>query len=149
MRDMQSKYALLVDDDPQFLTTARLMLGICGFRHVKIAEDGNIALEYLLESRFDLILSDWNMGVMDGVELLRRTRQLPGTANTPFILATASLTETAWRGAIQHGASEFLVKPFSLSDLRAACHLCLGMHEAEPGAIPPLEHRLRLRRYRV
>ena len=92
-----NRYALAVDDDPQCVNTLRLMLRFCGFHHIVAAEDGFVALEYLKEWRFDLVVSDWNMGTMDGVELLMRVRRDPSTANVPFILVTASLTEP--RGA--------------------------------------------------
>ena len=56
-----NRYALAVDDDPQCVNTLRLMLRFCGFHHIVTAEDGFVALEYLKEWRFDLVVSDWNM----------------------------------------------------------------------------------------
>jgi CheY-like chemotaxis protein len=143
------RHALAVDDDFDFLTMLMVSLKRCGFNQVVGAEDGNIALDHLSRRRFDLIVSDWNMGIMDGLELLRRVRGAPSTANTPFILVTASLTEEAWRGAIEHGATEFLVKPFTLESLRAACQLSLEVHEPVGAEIVPLKERLRKRRFRV
>jgi CheY-like chemotaxis protein len=139
----------VVDDDRSFLATLRLMLRLCGFQNIVTAGDGTAALEHLGEWRFDLIVSDWNMPLMDGVDLLRRVRRHPPTARTPFILMTASLTEYAWRGAIEHGATEFLLKPFTLDALRSACDLCLGLDMDEGSNIIPLGERLRQRRYRV
>jgi CheY-like chemotaxis protein len=145
----QIRHALAVDDDFDFLTMLTVSLQRCGFHQVVGAEDGSIALDHLSRRRFDLIVSDWNMGVMDGVELLRRVRASPSTANTPFILVTASLTEDAWRGAIAHGATEFLVKPFTLGSLRAACQLSLEVHGFGGDVIVPLTERLRKRHFRV
>ena len=141
------EYALVVDDDTSFLATLGLMLRLCGFKHIVTAGDGTAALEHLGEWRFDLIVSDWNMPLMDGVELLRRVRRHPPTARTPFILMTASLTEYAWRGAIEHGATEFLLKPFALDALRSACELCLGLNKHAGSNIIPLAERLRQRRH--
>ena len=148
-----NRYALAVDDDPQCVNTLRLMLRFCGFHHIVAAEDGFVALEYLKEWRFDLVVSDWNMGTMDGVELLMRVRRDPTTANVPFILVTGSLTEPPWRGAIEHGATEFLLKPFTLGALRSACHFCLELKEFEGANVTPLraplKDRLRRRLYPV
>ena len=148
MKALQVRHVLAVDDDANFLTMLMVSLRHCGFGDVVGAEDGNIALDHL-SRRFDLIVSDWNMGAMDGLELLRRVRATPSTANTPFILVTASLTEHAWRGAIEHGATEFLVKPFTLSSLRSACQLSLEIHASGKGDILPLKERLQKRRFRV
>ncbi len=148
MTVVQIRRALVVDDDFDFLTMQLISLKYCGFSDIVGAEDGNIALDHL-SRRFDLIVSDWNMGAMDGLELLRRVRATPSTANTPFILVTASLTEHAWRGAIEHGATEFLVKPFTLSSLRSACQLSLEIHASGGGDVLPLKERLRKRRFRV
>jgi two-component system chemotaxis response regulator CheY len=145
----RTKHALVVDDDFDFLTMLLISLKRCGFSDIVGAEDGNIALDHMSHRRFDLIVSDWNMGVMDGLELLRRVRAAPSTANIPFILVTASLTEQAWRGAIEHGATEFLVKPFTLASLRSACRLSLEVHGSGGGLILPLKERLRKRHFRV
>jgi len=80
---------------------------------------------------------------------LRKVRAAASTANIPFILVTASLTEDAWRGAIAHGATEFLVEPFTLGSLRSACRLSLGVHGSGGGGVVPLKERLRKRHFRV
>jgi two-component system chemotaxis response regulator CheY len=149
MTVMRIRHALAVDDDFDFLTMLKVSLKRCGFSQVVGAEDGNIALDHISRRRFDLIVSDWNMGEMDGVELLRKVRATPSTAKTPFILVTASLTEHAWRAAIEHGATDFLVKPFTLASLRAACQLSLEVHESGGGVVVPLKERLRKRHFRV
>ena len=107
------------------------------------------ALERLGAWRFDVIVSDWNMEPMDGVELLRRVRKNPATAHTPFILITASLSETAWRNAIEYGATDFLLKPLSLNSLRSACDIGTRLHAFDSGAVISLADRLRQRRFNV
>jgi CheY-like chemotaxis protein len=149
MKALQVRHVLAVDDDANFLTMLMVSLRHCGFSDVVGAEDGNIALDYMSLRRFDLIVSDWNMGVLDGLELLRRVRATPSMESTPFILMTASLTEHAWRGAIEHGATEFLVKPFTLSSFRSACQLSLEIYESGGGDIAPLKERLQKRSFRV
>lgn len=95
--------------------------------------------------RFDLIISDWNMEPMNGLELLREIRKQPSTRYTPFILITASLSEEAWKGAIKLDATEFLLKPVQLNTLRAACKLCLSLNESNPPNVISLRERLRQR----
>lgn len=90
-----SAFALVVDDDPEFLIAMKLMMRMCGFSHIVAATNGAEAIEHLKEWRFDIILSDWNMTPMDGLDLLRALRAMPGVGNTPFVLLTASLSETA------------------------------------------------------
>jgi two-component system chemotaxis response regulator CheY len=144
-----SRYALAVDDDPSFLRTLQLMLRLSGFPNVIAEAEGSAALERLAAWRFDLIVSDWNMDPMDGVELLRRVRGNPATTHTPFILITASLSESAWRNAIEFGATDFLLKPLSLNSLRSACDIGTRMHAFESGAVISLADRLRQRRFNV
>lgn len=120
----RDRCALVVDDDPEYLSVLKLCMRTCGFVRVYTATDGSDALEYLDNVSFDIILSDWNMMPMDGLELLRVVRKKTSIATIPFIIMTASLSETAWREAIDLGATEFLIKPFSLSCLRSACHSC-------------------------
>ena len=142
-------YALAVDDDPSFLRTLQLMLRLSGFPNVVPATEGSGALERLDSWRFDIIVSDWNMEPMDGVELLRRVRKNPATAKTPFILITASLSETAWRSAIEHGATDFLLKPLTLNSLRSACEICSQLPTFDDCSVVSLTERLRQRRFNV
>ncbi|MCC2097829.1 MAG: response regulator [Hyphomicrobiales bacterium] len=126
----------------------KLMMRMCGFSHIVAATNGAEAIEHLKEWRFDIILSDWNMTPMDGLDLLRALRAMPGVGNTPFVLLTASLSETAWRGAIDLGATDFLLKPIQLNELRTSCSLCRDAIEYD-GNVIPLSTRLRARRFNV
>ena len=84
---------------------------------------------------------------MDGLELLREVRKMPSAAKTPFILMTASLSEFAWREAIDCGATDFLIKPFSLSSLRSACYFCCHPTEFEGTNNVPLRERMKQKRF--
>ncbi len=130
--------ALAVDDDPEFLTSLKLMLRISGFRMVVTAANGAEAVELLREWRYDLIVSDWNMAPMDGLELLQHVRSEPKLSNIPFILVTASLSAEAWTGALDHGATDFLLKPFTLETFRFNCRIALDMHRGGAANVVPL-----------
>lgn len=153
VRDSQKRYALAIDDDPDFRTSLKLMLRMCGFHHVETAGDGQDGLDLLQKWRFDLVVCDWNMDPMDGLEVLRNVRAHTALAHTPFILVTASLSETAWRGAIALGATEFLVKPFDLDTMRSAAQLCLKLGDHGKAGLADnvvsLEDRLRARRFGI
>lgn len=127
------KLALAVDDDRMFLQSMRMMLRVGGFAEVMGASDVDAALALLERHPVELIVSDWNMDPLDGLEFLRRVRANPKTKHIPFILVTASLSEEAWRGAISLGATDFLVKPFTIEQLHASMDICLNMAK---GAAP-------------
>lgn len=147
MSSARERFVLAVDDDPAYRSILKLCMRICGFSSVQTASDGREALDYLDYMPFDLIISDWNMTPMDGLELLREVRNTPATAKIPFILMTASLSEFAWREAIDCGATEFLIKPFSLSSLRSACSFSCRVTEVDGTNIVPLRDRMKSQRW--
>jgi len=128
MRMLAGKTAIAVDDDVNFLTSLALMLRMSGFEAASTATDGHQALSMLEAWRYDLIVSDWNMAPMDGLELLRTVKARPALSNIPFILVTASLSGEPWREALQCGVADFILKPFSLSAFRECCRLALDTH---------------------
>jgi two-component system, chemotaxis family, chemotaxis protein CheY len=121
--------AIAVDDDASFRECLRMMLRVGGFDETIGASDADEALAIAQSRKVDLIVSDWNMAPRDGLDLLRDLRQQQATRLTPFILVTASLSEDAWRGAIELGATDFLVKPFSIEQLHGSADLCLALTE--------------------
>lgn len=121
--------ALAVDDDANFRECLRMMLRVGGFDETIGAGDAEEAFAVAQGRTVDLIVSDWSMAPRDGLDLLRDLRRKPATRLTPFILVTASLSEDAWRGAIDLGATDFLVKPFSIEQLHGSADLCLALTE--------------------
>lgn len=128
-RDAKKRIALVVDDDANFRECVRMMLRVGGFTETLGAGDVNEAVALTQNRRIDLIVSDWNMQPRDGLDFLRAVRGNPLTRDIPFILVTASLSEDAWRGAIEFGASDFLLKPFTIGQLHESAHLCLALEE--------------------
>ena len=110
---------LVVED---YKTMARIMhnllMGI-GFPDVDIASDGRMALDMIAAKRYGLVLSDWNMAPMTGIELLRILRQSPSTASIPFIIVTAERQDQNMHLARDAGANAYLVKPFDGATLKA------------------------------
>lgn len=120
--------SLAVDDDKNFLQSLRMMLRVGGFEKTAGAGDVEEALSILERRPVDIIVSDWNMDPLDGLYLLEKVRANPATRHLPFILVTASLSEDTWRRAIELGATDFLVKPFSIDQLHESVDLCLALN---------------------
>ncbi len=100
---------LVVDDDPEIVEILEDLLGSLGYG-VKTAANGALALEQMLEQEFDLLLTDINMPVMDGMELIRRVKELDSAPVIIVITAYASM-QTAI-DAIKLGVYDYITKPF-------------------------------------
>jgi two-component system chemotaxis response regulator CheY len=112
---------LIADDMPAMLTGLKRALSRLGFTDVVEAEDGAAAL-LALETHTDtaLIISDWNMEPMDGLEFLRRVRADGRFRKLPFILASADAGPSLREQAARDGVSLVLAKPFDAETLRIA-----------------------------
>ncbi len=137
--------ALAVDDDGNFRECIRMMLRIGGFSETLGVGDVEAALAVATERPLDLIVSDWNMAPYNGLDLLRAVRANRATRDIPFILVTASLSEEAWRGAIELGATDFLVKPFSIEQLHESATLALELTQRRVQSATILQYRRDLR----
>ena len=105
------KSCLIVDDSKVIRMVARRILeGL----HFEIAEaaDGKVALEACQKSMPDAILLDWNMPVMNGIDFLRKLRQLEGGSNPMVVLCTTENDIAHIAKAMRAGADEYIMKPF-------------------------------------
>ncbi len=119
---------LVVDDSRMVLDLHTFMLQSGGFE-VHQARNGAEALECLLADRYDLVVTDINMPLMDGYELVRRIRELPEYQTTPvLIVSTESESHDKFRG-FEAGANLYVVKPVKMQDLVANARMLL---EAAP-----------------
>ncbi len=104
---------LIVDD---FATMRRIMKNILkqiGFTNIVEADDGTTALEELKKNKVDLIVSDWNMPKMTGLELLKAVRASDDLKEIPFLMVTAEAQKQNVIDAVQAGVSNYVVKPFT------------------------------------
>jgi two-component system phosphate regulon response regulator PhoB len=107
---------LLAEDDPDIQLVARLALKKAGF-DVTIAGNGAQALVRVAERRPDVILLDWMMPEVDGLETCARLKADPATRDVPVIFLTARSQETEIRRGLQLGAIGYITKPFDALDL--------------------------------
>jgi two-component system chemotaxis response regulator CheY len=117
---------LIVDDQQSMRGLTRHCLREIGVLQVTDAKSGEEALKVLSESNFDLIISDWNMDGISGLELLTRIRVNPVIKKLPFIMATGQRDKDQVKMAIDAGVNNYIVKPFSVADLRKRVEAVLG-----------------------
>jgi len=104
---------LIVDD---FATMRRILKNIIrqiGFTNIYEADNGKNALNMLKKQKFDLILCDWNMPEMSGLELLSKVRSDNELKDMPFVMVTAEAQKNNIIEAVQAGVSNYVVKPFT------------------------------------
>ncbi len=110
---------LVVDDFPTMRRIVRNLLKQLGFEHIDEAEDGAQALMRLRGGNFGLVISDWNMPNMEGIELLRNVRKEPEPLkDIPFLMVTAEAEKEKVIEAIKAGVDNYVVKPFTADILR-------------------------------
>lgn len=109
---------LIVDDYKTMLRIIRNLLKQIEFHNVDEASDGAEALGKLRNGGYGLVISDWNMAPMTGLELLQQVRADPRLKATPFIMITAESKAENVVAAKQAGVSNYIVKPFNAETLR-------------------------------
>ena len=114
----KSMNILIVDDYKTMLRIIRNLLKQLNFDNVEEATDGSEALAKLRAGNFGLVISDWNMEPMTGLELLKEVRADQRLKNLPFIMITAESKTENVVAAKQAGVSNYIVKPFNAETLR-------------------------------
>ena len=117
---------LIVDDYKTMLRIVRNLLKRVGFENIDEAADGGEAFNKTKEKQYGLVISDWNMEPVTGIQLLQQVRADANMKDTPFIIITAeSKTENviAAKGA---GVSNYIVKPFNAETLKQKLTAVLG-----------------------
>lgn len=109
---------LVVDDMSTMRRIVKNILKELGFSNIEEAENGSDALTKLKANPFDLVVSDWNMPVMPGIELLRNIRADASLKHIPVLMVTAEAQKENLVEAIQAGVSNYIVKPFTADTIK-------------------------------
>jgi two-component system chemotaxis response regulator CheY len=109
---------LVVDDFPTMRRIVKNLLKQLGFENIDEAEDGAQALSKLKGGGFGLVVSDWNMPVMEGIDLLKHVREDEALKTMPFLMVTAEAEKDKVITAIKAGVDNYVVKPFTAEVLK-------------------------------
>jgi two-component system chemotaxis response regulator CheY len=108
---------LIVDDYNTMIRILRNLLRQLGFSNIDEASDGSTALAKMEHKAYALVISDWSMASMSGIELLKHVRANQRTAETPFVML-ANDNEDGEAAEARAGANCYLVKPFTAQALK-------------------------------
>ena len=117
---------LVVDDFPSMRHILRNLLNKIGISDVEKAENGAEAYEKLRKSKFDLVIADWNMEPVTGLELVNQVRSDASVCGTPFIMVTAESKSENVIKAKKAGVNCYIVKPFTADVLKAKINSVMG-----------------------
>jgi two-component system chemotaxis response regulator CheY len=113
-------HILVVDDFPTMRKIVKQVLRQLGYNNIAEAENGQLGLDYLRSSHkpVEFIVSDWNMPVMTGIELLKSVRADPKLKHTPFLMITAEAEKENIIEAVKSGVNSYIVKPFNAGTMK-------------------------------
>ncbi|WP_119168033.1 response regulator [Algihabitans albus] len=117
---------LIVDDYKTMLRIIRNLLKQLGFDNVDEATDGSMALQKLRDKSYSLVISDWNMEPMSGLQLLKEVRSDGQLSGLPFVMITAESKTENVVAAKQAGVTNYIVKPFNAATLKTKLSAVIG-----------------------
>ena len=119
---------LIVDDYKTMLRIVRGLLNQLGFSNIEEASDGQRALDMVTQrpTAYGLVISDWNMQPVSGLDLLKGVRANPNTARLPFIMVTAEARPENVVAAKAAGVNNYIIKPFTAAVLKQKLTAVLG-----------------------
>ena len=109
---------LLVDDSSTMRRIQKNTLVKIGYNEIDEAEDGEDALKKITANKYNLVLMDWNMPIMNGLDCLKKVKGDDSLKDVPIIMVTSESEKSRIIEAIQAGASNYLVKPFQPNTLK-------------------------------
>jgi DNA-binding response OmpR family regulator len=119
---------LIVEDEP---TSSKLMiyhLRMMGFKNITEAVDGRFGLDQIKNEKAELIIADWHMPNMNGLELFREIRKEESWQDIPFLMVTAEKDHEKVQEAIQAGVRDYIVKPIEVEKFKRKIRELLAMN---------------------
>ncbi len=148
-----NKTVLLIEDDPEIISVLQENLKFENF-DVTVAVDGNSGLEKARRSDFGLILLDWTLPEISGIEILKRLRE--EKIDTPVIMLTARHSELDKVQGLEYGCDDYITKPFGMRELVARMNAVLRRYASrtldEREEIPQIQRgamRIDLEKHKV
>lgn len=129
---------LIVDDVVSMRNAINSLLRSLGYRHIFAAKDGAEALQILRSRSINVVVSDWEMPVMDGLALLKAVRADPRLQKLPFLMVSDGTNRQRIKEVISSGASDFLLKPYTGRDMISRIERVIYWRPRETGAV--LQH---------
>ncbi|MDD5587041.1 MAG: response regulator [Alphaproteobacteria bacterium] len=117
---------LIVDDYKTMLRIIENLLKQLGFKNIHQATDGTMALRMMRDGTFGLVISDWNMEPMTGLQLLKEVRADTKLKSIPFIMVTAESKVENVAAAKEAGVNNYIVKPFNAETLKQKIAAVMG-----------------------
>lgn len=115
--DLSELKILVVDDFHMMRTAIKNILKELHYSNIDEAEDGHIALRMLHKNKYDLVLTDWNMPIMNGLELVKAMKQDNNLNHIPVVMVSAEMIKERVIDAVKAGASGYILKPFNAATL--------------------------------
>jgi two-component system, chemotaxis family, chemotaxis protein CheY len=125
----KNMHVLVVDDYQTMIRIIKNLLKQLGFNNIDEATDGGAAYEMLSTKKYGLVISDWNMEPVSGLDLLKKVRSTSGNDNIskiPFIMVTAESKTENVIAAKQAGVNNYIVKPFNAETLKSKIASVIG-----------------------
>jgi two-component system chemotaxis response regulator CheY len=117
---------LVVDDSATMRRILRNTLKQAGFDAVDEAENGRQALALVARAAYDLIITDWNMPEMNGLDLVRELRRAEATRHLPILMVTTVSAKDDILAALRAGVNNYVVKPFDAATLQSKIAKVMG-----------------------
>ena len=130
-------HCLVVEDSP--MMRQLLVFALSRVKQIKVteADDGVDGLKKLAAGKFDIILTDINMPIMDGLKLVKRVRTDPVHKNVPIVIITTESAEEDRQRALALGANAYITKPIQAPQVIAKVRELLGIEAPPSGSTPP------------
>lgn len=123
---------LIVEDEKSLRDTLKDMFSTSGYE-VEVAENGREALDLMLSSKPDVIITDISMPVMDGYELVQEIKKTPDGNKIPILMLTAKVSEEEKIRGLNFGAVDYITKPFSYHELQLKIQNHLNLTTSKQG----------------